>query len=201
MEAYEEPHVKPRALHQKEKEAINETISLLKSGGDKQIILATASGWDTTHKVRGFHGPHVGSHANMLFKRAIFMANNPVVLFLSRHKVSPNFREARFKCRTDSEKPEIGMRYCYPVFGKELTLAKALVDTPLALCIGYEREKEDQETDIRQIGEHLKSVLRPELGKAGFDIEYAAKEFVREDESVAGAIMVANKRFRQLFPR
>jgi hypothetical protein len=39
--AYEEPQVKPRALYQKEKDAIEEIIELLKSGGDKQIILAT----------------------------------------------------------------------------------------------------------------------------------------------------------------
>jgi len=200
-QAYEEPQGKPRALYQKEKDAISEIISLLKPGDDKQIILATASGWDTAHKVAAFHGPHVGSHANMLFKRAIFMTGEPVVLFLSRHKVDPKFREAAFKSRTDSEKPEVGMRYCYPVFGEELPLEKALVDTPLALCIGYEHEIDEPDTDIRQIGEQLKSVIRPELEKAGFELEYAAKEFVREDGSQAGAIMVANEKFRHLFPR
>jgi len=201
MQAYEEPHVKPRALHKKEKAAINEIVGLLKSGGRRQIILATASGWDTTHRIKAFHGPHVGSHANMLFKRAIFMTNEPVVMFLSRHKVDPRFREARFKCRTDKEKPKLGTRYCYPVFGKELTLAQALVSTPLALCIGYEKEPDDTENDLREIGEKLKWVLKPELHKAGFDLEYAAKEFVRNDGSRAGAIMVANNGFRKRFPR
>lgn len=199
-QAYEEPHVTPRALYQKEKDAIGEIIKLLKSAGHKQIILATASGWDTAHQVSEFHGPHVGSHANMLFKRAIFMTGEPVVLFLSRHKVDPHFREARFKCRADSEKPEVGVRYCYPVFGEELPLTKALVDTPLAICIGYEQEKNEEEANIRQIGEKLKSVLRPELDKAGFDFEYAAKEFVRQDGSQAGAIMVANEKFREQVP-
>jgi hypothetical protein len=188
-------------LYQKEKDAIDEIIGLLKSGDDKQIILATASGWDTAHSVPEFHGPHVGSHANMLFKRAIFMTGAPVVMFLSRHKVDPNCREAGFKWRKDSKKLEVDMRYCYPVFGEELPLEKALVDTPLALCVGYEREKLEQDIDIRQVGENLKSVLNPELGKAGFDMEYAAKEFIRDDGSQAGAFMVANKKFQQLFPR
>ena len=101
----------------------------------------------------------------------------------------------------NSEKPEGGMRYCYPVFGEELPLEKALVDTPLALCIGYEQEEDEKEVDIRQIGEKMKSILKLDLDKAGFDMEYAAKEFVRLDRSQAGAIMVANAKFKQLFPR
>jgi hypothetical protein len=200
-QAYEEPQVKPRALYQQEKDAIQEIIELLKAEVDKQIILATASGWDTAHPVAAFHGPHVGSHANMLFKRAIFMTGEPVVLFLSRHKVDPKFREAAFKCRTDRERPEVGMRYCYPVFGEELPLESALVNTPLALCIGFEQEKDEHEEDIRHVGEKLKSILRPELEKAKFNLEYAAKEFIDDDGSQSGAILVANEKFQQLFPR
>jgi len=93
------------------------------------------------------------------------------------------------------------MRYCYPVFGDELSLEKALVQVPVALCIGYEREKGDLETGIREIGEEIKYVLRPHLEQASFDMEYAAKEFVREDGWVSGAIMVANERFVKEFPR
>jgi hypothetical protein len=199
LEAYEEPPVKPRALVPKETEAIEEIIRLLKSSGDKQIILATASGWDTTHAVKAFRGPHVGSHANMLFKRAIFETGQPVVLFLSRHKVAPEFRESRFKCRTGRERLEPGMRYCYPVFGKELPLAEALVAAPIALCIGFDREKGDLEMDIREIGERLKDVLRSDLGPAGFDMEYAAKEFANKEGWVSGAIMMANEKFRRMF--
>ena len=199
--AYEEPPMVPRSLYPKEIEAINEIIDLLKTGGEKQIILATASGWDTAHHVPEFHGPHVGSHANMLFKRAIFMTGNPVVLFLSRHKVDPQFREAGFKCRTDSKGIEANMSYCYPVFGEELPLEFALKNTPLALCIGYELEKNEHEEDIRKVGEKLKSVLRPELEKAGFDMEYAAKAVKLDDGSQAFAIILANEKFYRLFPR
>ena len=200
MQAHEEPPIKPRKLNRKELQAIKGLIELLRLQNSKQLILATASGWDTTHKIKKFHGPHVGSHPNMLFKRAIFNANLPVVLFLSRHKVDPRFREAGFKCRTDPGKPGRGTRYCYPVFGEELPLHKALRDTPLALCIGYEEEEGEKNGDLRTIAESIKSILKPHLGR-GFDMEYAAKEIEWKNGAQAGAIMVANNAFRKIFPR
>jgi hypothetical protein len=214
--AYEEPYSEPRPLKSKEIEAINEIVNRLKANEGNRIILATASGWDTKNKEIGFHGPHVGSHPNMLFKRAIFMTGDPVVLFLTRHKVDHLFDEARFKCRTDEETPPASMRYCYPIFGAELPLKAALERIPLALCIGYEPEKDDPVADfkklaekpkgktipdIRIIGKRIKEELVYELG-AGFNLEYAAKEFVRKDDgSLAGAIMVANRKFVELFQR
>jgi hypothetical protein len=199
LEAYEEPPVKPRPLYDKEVAAIEEVIGLLRSGGDKQIILGTASGWDTAHEIHEFRGPHVGSHANMLFKRAIFMTGQPVVLFLSRHKVDPEFREARFKSRVGGEKLEAGMRYCYPVFGQELSLADAMASVPVALCVGYQNDKTEPSKDL-EIGERLKRVLQPSLG-SGFDLEYQAKEFPLGNGLMAGAIMLANEKFRRLFPK
>lgn len=199
-QAYEDPPVQPRRLYKIERRAIDEVVSLLQSQGPRQIILGTASGWDTVHNNLGFRGPHVGSHPNMLFKRAIFMTGAPVVLFLSRHKVDPGFREARFKCRTDPDRQERTFKYCYPVFGEELPLAKALVKTPLALCIGYEREQSEEGRHLRGIARDLKVVLEPELGKAGFDLEYAERD-VWDDGLQAGAIMVANRAFCRLFPK
>ena len=117
IDAFEEPPNKPRGLYKKEKDAIDELVEMLKNGTTRRLILATASGWDTTHRVKGFRGPHVGSHANMLFKRAIFMTGHPVVMFLSRHKVDPKSREARFKCHADVDTANTDTRYCYPVFG------------------------------------------------------------------------------------
>lgn len=199
-QAHEEPPIKPRKLFQNEMEAILEIIDLLKSKEKNQIFLATASGWDFGHKVVEFHGPHVGSHPNMLFKRAIFMTNQPVVLFLSRHKVDPVFHESRFKCRTDKEKFENEMRYCYPIFGEELTLIDVLQNTPLAICIGYELENDEKDMDIKLIENKLKKFLKPELKVGNFDFEYAAKEFPRENESQAGAFMIANEKFCSIFP-
>lgn len=200
LRAYEEPPVKPRKLHEKEMKAIEEIIALLKAGRSKQLILATASGWDTTHKIEWFQGPHVGSHANMLFKRAIFSLDQPVVLFLTRHKTDPNFPEANFKSHDDI-RTEKGIRYCYPVFGAELTLKMALSEVPVALCIGYQKEKDDSNVDIRIIADQIKDALKMHLGHSGFDMEYAAKEFIDENGQESGAIMLANAKFCQMFPK
>lgn len=156
--------------------------------------------WDTTHKIEGFQGPHVGSHANMLFKRAIFSLEQPVVLFLTRHKTDPSFPEANFKSHDDI-RTEKGIRYCYPVFGEELTLKMALSEVPVALCIGYQKEKDDSNVDIRIIADQIKDALRTHLGHSGFDMEYAAKEFIDENGQESGAIMLANAKFCQMFPK
>ena len=197
-EAYEDPPVKPRPLFDKEIEAIHEIVELLKCQNGKQIILATASGWDTTHSTIEFQGPHVGSHPNMLFKRSIFLAGDPVVLFLSRHRIDPSFRESRFKCRTDSDAVEPGMRHCYPVFDEEFSLAQALRENAVAICIGYETEEGESSSDIHKIRSRLKDVMRPHLEPAGFDFEYAAKEFVRENGTATGALMLANEKFKSI---
>jgi hypothetical protein len=200
LDAYEEPPVKPRGLYRAEKDAIDEIVGLLKSGREKQVILASASGWDTTHRIAAFHGPHVGSHANMLFKRAIFMTGQPVILFLSRHKVDPRFPEARFKCRLDEENVRANTHYCYPVFGKELPLARALKDTPVALCIGYQSEKQHSHSDVRDIRDEIKALLAPHLGPK-FNMDYSAKEFDFGDGLHSGALMLANEKFCKLFPK
>ena len=178
LDAYEDPPVKPRSLYERETQAVAEVISLIKRGGEKQIILVTASGWDTTHSVRGFRGPHVGSHANMLFRRALFMTGLPIVVFLIRRKLDPDFREAKFKCRTDAEPFQSASRYCYSVFGHELQLGQALKDRPVAICIGFETHDGETDLNLRAIAEHLKGVGRKAFGHWGFDMDYAAKEFV-----------------------
>jgi Domain of unknown function (DUF4062) len=201
LDAYEEPPIKPRRLHKKELEAIDEVIELLHLGGRDQVILATASGWDTTHAQRYFRGPHVGSHANMLFKRAIFMTGLPVVLFLTRRKLDPTCFEARFKCRTDGESMDPETRYCYPVFGRELPLERALVETPVALCVGYEKESDSRRIELSETRAALRELLRGELQSVGFDFDYGAKEFDFDGSWQSGAIMVANQKFQRLFTK
>jgi hypothetical protein len=201
LEAFEDPPDRPRAFYKKEMDAVRELIALLRAAGDKRVVLAAASGWDTTHPEKGFRGPHVGSHANMLFKRAIFMTGLPVVLFLTRHKVDPTYHEARFKSRMDAAPSEAGTHYCYPVFGEELPLEKALIETPLALCVGFDRDTRDGATDIRAIGNSLKTILDPALAGAGFEMGYASKEFSLDGQWASGAFMAANEKFRRAFPR
>jgi hypothetical protein len=54
LSAYKEPHRKPRKLNDKELSAIEEMRGFLRAGKDYQIILATASGWDTDIQKRNF---------------------------------------------------------------------------------------------------------------------------------------------------
>jgi hypothetical protein len=50
------------------------------------VILMTASGLETDPQ-HPYHGPHVGSYYNMLFKRSILKSRCPVVMFLDEGKV------------------------------------------------------------------------------------------------------------------
>ena len=199
IEAFEEPPIKPRKLFNKELEAIEELVSMLKHGRSRRMILATASGWDTVHTVPAFQGPHVGSHANMLFKRAIFMTGHPIVMFLSRRKLDPKCLESRFKRRTDDDQESGESRYCYPVFGKELTMNDALSSVPFAFCIGYELE--DGQSEYHDVEELLRKTLLNHINQADFDMEYAGRRFRDEQGRRSGAIIIANQRFRKLFPR
>jgi hypothetical protein len=202
LNAGREPPDEPRGLFDDEKRAIEETVNLLKANrGARRLILAAASGWDTTHRVEAFRGLHVGSHANMLFKRAVFTSGQPVVLFLSRQKVDPACKESRFKCRKYDENPDGTTRYCYPVFGEELPLDVALRQTPLAICIGYEIDSEDESLTLADLRKRLEEVLRPVLSPHGFDLEYARKEFRSDLGELSGAFIAANERFIEIFPR
>jgi hypothetical protein len=187
-------------MYKKEVDAIEGIVRLLKVAAGKQLILATASGWDTTHPVVEFQGPHAGSHANMLFKRAIFQTGDPVVLFLSRYKVDPSFREAHFKCRTDTRPVEPSTRNCYPVFGPDLKMLDVLTNRPVAICIGYEAEDGKGAADLPEIRKRIQNAMGVHLNNANFDFDYAAKDFV-EDKSATGAVMFANEPFKQLFDR
>ena len=93
---------------------------------------------------------------------------------------------------------EPGTRHCYPVFGPELPLSEALIKGPVAICIGYETEASESSADLDAIRSRLKAVLRVHLEPAGFDFEYAVKDFVQEDGASTGAIMLANENFRKI---
>jgi hypothetical protein len=198
--AYEEPPTRPRPLYEKESNAVTEIVSLLMADKGKHIILATASGWDTRHRVKGFQGPHVGSHPNMLFKRAIFLTGFPVVLFLSLHKVDPRHPESGFKCRIYQDKSDANTRYCYPVFGKELKLADAVRSVPLALCVGYELANGNSKHEVNRMEARIRKVLGTHLPQSEFDYQYAAKSFPGDGGPASGAMIIANRKFRQLFP-
>jgi hypothetical protein len=172
----------PRRLYASEKNAIAEAANLLKQGIQRRLFLATASGLDLRHPAVQFRGPHVGSHANMLFKRAIFETGQPVVLFFTEKKIDFAF--------------EIGK--CYPVFGPDRTWLSILAKYPLAICIGYHKK---QRADV------IKDLI--EFGKHGFELEYAHKEVSGEERSgpahlprsTGGVVIMANRPFVKIFPR
>lgn len=170
----------PRPLHQGEKEAVEEmrkVFNQLGSRSDKPrpdnglgtavptehsllLVLAAASGLDLDNPVQHLRGPHVGSHPNMLFKRAIFASGCPVVLFLSAEKLGNSFRKGK----------------CYPVFGPDEPWAAAVKKYPLAVCVGYEWPKKSAPTPGLTLKE-LEERNRPEyildcLKKLGFRVQY-----------------------------
>ncbi len=172
------PHI-PRKLFPAEKNAVSKTIQTLQKDGAPRLYLATASGMDFDHTEEHFRGPHVGSHPNMLFKRAIFKTGEPVVLFLSEGKINKAFR--------------IGE--CFPVFGPDYSWRRACHETKLAMCVGYSIESGGRHNEtLREKRERLREQLRKNL--PGFDLDYAAAEFL-----TSGAFLVANRGFVEVFKK
>ncbi len=157
-----------------------------------QPVLAAASGLDLDNKTLHFRGPHVGSHPNMLFKRAIFASGYPVVLFLSAEKVGNPFRKGS----------------CYPVFGPDEPWTDAVRKYPLAICVGYEHPKKSHPTpgtstklvEERNAPEYI---LR-NLKRLGFGVKYFDTGFPPDYDAAArgtGAVMCGNEAFNRMIPR
>lgn len=172
----EAPPHSPRKLYERETEAIEETVATLQGDGRKRLYLSTASGLDFDHQEIHFRGPHVGSHPNMLFKRAIFKTGQPVVLFLTASKLEKRFELNR----------------CYPVFDSELSWQRICQEHALALCVGYAAEGERSSRGIPEEKRRTRAILRKHL--PSFDLNY-------EEISVdaGGAIITANAQFKALF--
>jgi hypothetical protein len=173
---------RPRMLYTGESAAVTDMRERLRSVGPKTLFLATASGWDTTHPRRQFRGPHVGSHPNMLFKRALFTTGLPVVIFLTAAKFGNPFVVGN----------------CYPVFGPGCLLKDALSKYPIALCIGYDRKgyftKRPRAVSRESASRNPLAKIRKTANDLGFEFVYAD----REDE-FGGTIIRANAPFKKLF--
>ncbi len=161
--------VEPRPLLPTEEAAVVETVTRLKQGAERRLFLATASGLDLRHSRKHFRGPHIGSHPNMLFKRAIFRTEEPVVLFLTEDKVGDPFDDTN----------------CFPVFGEDLAWTSVLQDYPLAICIGYRKQK---------TADRLRDKFRGLREYSGFNFDYA-----HETRSNGGMLMATNKNFAKRF--
>jgi hypothetical protein len=173
---------KPRNLHPNEIDAVNNMKEKLCDFGEKTLFLATTSGWDLDHNLNNFRGPHVGSHPNMLFKRALFTTGRPVVIFLNAEKLGDPF--------------EVGK--CYPIFGPDEPLGKALEKYALALCVGYDQTMQSP-TRRKLVAEVRKkrndpNNIREILADLNFNVIYA------ETVGDTGAIIAGNLPFQELLP-
>lgn len=188
---YEPPPKRPRVLHFGESAAVEKMRKkFCNDGGKNQLVLAAASGLDLDNKQKHFRGPHVASHPNMLFKRAIFTSGCPVVLFISAEKLGDPFDVGR----------------CYPVFDSKLPWTDVIQNFPLAICIGYEQPKRSK-TASRIPPEVIEKRNRPDLIRErlfslGFQAEYLDGDLVPAPPGMAGvgAIMFGNQKFAVSIP-
>lgn len=153
------------------------------------LVLAAASGLDLDNAVEHFRGPHVGSHPNMLFKRAIFASGCPVVLFLSAEKLGNSFRKGK----------------CYPVFGPDEPWSEAVKKYPIAICVGYEWPKKSTSTPGLSHKElqrnNSPSYILDCLKKLGFRQQFFQGGFPPNYDLMSrGAIMCANQAFARCIP-
>jgi hypothetical protein len=179
----EPPPTNPRKLYQNETRAVQLMKDKICEFGEKTLILATTSGWDLVHEIEDFRGPHVGSHPNMLFKRALFTTELPVVIFLTAEKLGDPFEQGK----------------CFPIFGTDELLVEAIKKYPLALCVGYEQtlesptRRKDLSREDRQARNNPHKIME-QLIDLNFNEMYTNK--VEE----AGAIIAGNSAFQKLLP-
>lgn len=178
----ERPPSKPRELHQTEVDAVNEMKQRLHQFGEKILLLTTTSGWDIEHESANFQGPHVGSHPNMLFKRALFTTGHPVVIFLTAEKLGDPFIVGE----------------CFPIFGPDEPLDAALNKYPIALCVGYDKTLHSdtrwplkpRDRELRNDPSNILNILHD----LGFNVIYT------KNDKRAGAIVAGNTSFHALLP-
>jgi len=178
----ERPPSKPRKLYQNETDAVKEMKEKIHQFGEKTFFLATTSGWDLDHELNDFRGPHVGSHPNMLFKRALFTIERPVVIFLTAEKLGDPFEQGK----------------CFPIFGPDEPLGEALKKYPLALCVGYDQTMQSP----------TRRLLSPEVRRERNNPSNIMKIFIELNFNViytekvgkAGAIIAGNSAFQKLLP-
>jgi hypothetical protein len=174
----------PRDLYPKEVRAVEKMKEDLNKFGEKTLILATSSGWDLDNKLDDFKGPHVGSHANMLFKRALFTSGLPTVIFLAAEKLGEPFHKGN----------------CFSVFGPDERLHDAIEDYPLALCVGYDKATRSAtgrklpKPERKQLNDPAQ--ILEKLAYLGFNETYTNNANLNSKNM--GAIIAGNQAFHKL---
>lgn len=113
------PPTKNEPLTREEEDVVTTMADVLKSGGERVLLLAAASGIELSED-SGFRGPHIGSYYNKLFKRAILTTGLPVVLFVDESKVPAEFLVGK----------------CHAVCGPDMEFEDVCKSVPLAFCVG-----------------------------------------------------------------
>lgn len=180
---------KPRKLFDSEIKLVEELRKLLEKdsppantkikGKQNQLILATTSGLDLENIEIDFQGPHVGSHANMIFKRALFTTGAPIILFINDKKLGMPFVPGK----------------CFPVFGIDFRWKDVLTNTPLAICVGYSVSSTNHKEYFKK-EQILLSRITKMLKELGLDETYADGT-----TETGGAVIAANEAFKKIFPR
>lgn len=189
----EPPPKKPRVLSKGEVTAVGTMrATFYKQYGSHQLVLAAASGLDLDNGYEDFRGPHVASHPNMLFKRALFTSGSPVVLFINAEKLGDPFNIGR----------------CYPVCDANETWPEVIKRFPLAICVGYEWPDKLSNTASRIPRKAIRqrnnpATIRETLNRLGFTVEYFSGDLVpaaSAETSGTGAMMLGNRRFATRLP-
>ena len=171
------PPSEPRRLRADAKSATKKMLASLDFKPESTLILMTASGLDD--KTQGFHGPHVGSYYNMLFKRLLITSGVPAVVVLEQGKVSKPFLNGR----------------CFPVCDDDGGTSWAAIcrDKPLAIATCASTES------VRELGKKLREL--------GFHEQIAGEPIERSGTSSAesrgkgglSCIVAANSHFSERF--
>jgi hypothetical protein len=168
-----------------EQSLVEQTTEQLRSElADCGLVCVTASGLDDNVEEDWQRGPHIGSHENMLFKRAVYDTGEPTVIFLHWEKIQLK----RFRPGT-----------CYPVFLDDYDWTKFVETRPVAICIGYRTSKESPD-DLT--GNQHKTLNDPAVPSAE-EVETFCRnngltrrlEHAIDERNGVGAALFANDKF------
>lgn len=163
------------------------TVQLKKELKDCGLVCVTASGLDNEVEEDWHMGPHIGSHENMLFKRAVYDTGQPTVIFLHWEKIQLK----RFRPGT-----------CYPVFLADFDWATFVSSRPVAICIGYRTNDGSQDnakdTDNRR-SDDLAVASAEEVEKfCCYNGLSCRLEHAVDEKDGVGAALFSNADFRDL---
>jgi hypothetical protein len=175
---------KPRSIYETETDAIYDLVNSFNNNSNRCLYLISASCWEICCENEYFHGLHAELHADMLFKRAIFITGQPVVCFLTSNKVGDLYKRNKH----------------FPIFGPDYELRKILQEIPFALCLSYKKESKDMCTcdeEHEVMDSNMKHIdkLIEFLEKIDFN-----KDYVCQHTDGIEVRIIANKKFEEIFP-